>query len=318
MGKKLENTIGNIAEGAAGGVIGTGLGLLLEGHNDRRQQRQQKALTEIQSNANKQLASHNYDLQMKMWEETNYKAQMEQLEKAGLNPGLIYGMSGGGGATTNAAQAGAVSGGTAQGNSGEAMGMMMNRMQLEMMQAQKENIQADTENKQADTLNKPKVGAQIDQSISSAKSQQAVTDIEAQVKALQQLQLEATFDKQMETIINSADIIAENLKIIQNDADISAETKEAQIIKARTEAANEILKGQAIKQGIKVDEATIQKIAADIAQGWSRIGIEQFKAEIEANFKGLDKIAGNLIEMMFQKIDDTLGIKQDRTPNKIK
>ena len=34
-----------------------------------------------------------------MWKDTNYSAQMEELKKAGLNPGLLYGMSGGGATT---------------------------------------------------------------------------------------------------------------------------------------------------------------------------------------------------------------------------
>ena len=34
-----------------------------------------------------------------MWNYTNYENQKKHLEAAGLNPALLYGMSGGGGAT---------------------------------------------------------------------------------------------------------------------------------------------------------------------------------------------------------------------------
>ena len=39
-------------------------------------------------------------MQMQMWEDTNYAAQVEQLKKAGLSIGLMYGKGGAGGATT--------------------------------------------------------------------------------------------------------------------------------------------------------------------------------------------------------------------------
>ena len=40
-----------------------------------------------------------------MWNKTNYGAQMKHLQAAGLNPGLIYGMKGGGGVTTGPSNA---------------------------------------------------------------------------------------------------------------------------------------------------------------------------------------------------------------------
>ena len=41
-----------------------------------------------------------------MWEDTNYAAQVEQLKKAGLSVGLMYGKGGAGGATTGAGATG--------------------------------------------------------------------------------------------------------------------------------------------------------------------------------------------------------------------
>ena len=70
------------------------------------------------------------------------------LKEAGLNPALLYGSKGGGGATTGSG-GGGVSGqsaGTAI-RSGGAEGM---GIQLQLLEAQKENIKADTELKKAD------------------------------------------------------------------------------------------------------------------------------------------------------------------------
>jgi hypothetical protein len=64
-----------------------------------------------------------------MWDYTNYENQKRHLEAAGLNPALLYGMSGGGGATAAGAQgsgSSAVGGNEmAAGNAQKAMGLMM-------------------------------------------------------------------------------------------------------------------------------------------------------------------------------------------------
>ena len=77
---------------------------------------------------------------MDIWEKTSYKAQMGQLEKAGLNPGLIYGMGGAGG-TLGGSSA------TAQGAAGTGAMDIAGAAQIALLNAQRENIEADTENK---------------------------------------------------------------------------------------------------------------------------------------------------------------------------
>lgn len=88
-----------------------------------------------------------------MWEATGYGAQKGQMQAAGLNPGLMYGMSGGGGQTAQVAP-GNVSGGNASGHSGEAMGMAMMASQIGLMRAQARNIEADTKEKEAGAKDK--------------------------------------------------------------------------------------------------------------------------------------------------------------------
>lgn len=130
----------------AGNAMNTGMGLLLEKHNDRRQLRQQKKLNDLQIAGNMELAKYSYDQQYELWNKTNYPAQVEQLKKAGLNPAMMYGMGGGGGTTTGSGGAGNVTGGQAPSGGGEVMGMM-HQGNLAMQLAQIENIKADTEKK---------------------------------------------------------------------------------------------------------------------------------------------------------------------------
>lgn len=143
--------LGQFGMQAATTAMNTGLGLLLEGHNDRRQLRQQGKLGEQQLQFNQRALDYSNEKQLEMWEKTNYKAQKEQMKKAGLNPALLYGMGGGGGATTGGGSVAGVSGGNAPSGGGEIMGLMGMRAQMQLLNAQKENIEADTEQKRATT-----------------------------------------------------------------------------------------------------------------------------------------------------------------------
>lgn len=158
------NSIGMAAAGATGsGLAGLGIGML----NDWRQINQQGRLNDQQMKYQKELTDYNNAKQLEMWKATGPVGQIEQYKKAGLNPGLIYGESGGGGQTANV-NAGQLTAPEAPKGGNEAANMMMG-MQLELLKAQKDNIEADTKNKEAgagnlnaDTINKPKIGANVE------------------------------------------------------------------------------------------------------------------------------------------------------------
>lgn len=93
-----------------------------------------------QLNANKEMADYNVKAQYDLWQKTGYTAQRKQMEDAGLNPALMYGMGGGGGQTAgNPGGSGVSQGQTSQANlTGQAT-------QLGLLDAQTKNIQAQTE-----------------------------------------------------------------------------------------------------------------------------------------------------------------------------
>lgn len=169
-------------------IIGTGLGLVLEGHNDRRQIRQQQKLTDMQLAATKNLNQFNYDQQLKMWHETNYGAQRKELEAAGLNPGLLYGMSGGGGTTTGSG-GGSVSGGIAPSGGGEVATGVGMALQLGILKAQKENIESST--------NKNNVEAAKTAGVDTTKTQ---TEIESLTAGIENTKAQAAYTQVQQTL----------------------------------------------------------------------------------------------------------------------
>lgn len=111
--------------------------------------KQNEKNTERQSQANREMALYNHNLQLDMWKKTGPEAQKEQYEKAGLNPALMYGMGGGGGQTAGSGTGAGVSSG-ATGNYDTAA----NVAQLGLMDAQRKNIEAQTEASKAEAQKK--------------------------------------------------------------------------------------------------------------------------------------------------------------------
>lgn len=146
MGKFITDLAQQGAQGAVGAILGLGLGNI----NDKRQLKQQQKLQDMQIQGQNLLGAADMERQLKMWKDTNFSAQMAEIEKAGLSPGLIYGMGGAGGATTGQS-AHSVGSGDAPKGGGEAMGMALMTGQMGLLRAQKENIEADTKQKEAAT-----------------------------------------------------------------------------------------------------------------------------------------------------------------------
>jgi hypothetical protein len=99
----------------------------------------------LQHQNQRDLNEQGHELQMDMWNRTNYGAQVEHMKNAGLSPGLMYGMSGGGGTT-----AGSQGGGSASGGQAQAWNPM-DLSNMALMDAQRRNIDAKTENIKSDT-----------------------------------------------------------------------------------------------------------------------------------------------------------------------
>ena len=74
----LENTNMNPIVGSA---IGQGLGLV----NNMVLLSQAEKMQNLQIEGQKEMTDYNFQKQMELWEKTNYKAQTDQMRKAGLS-----------------------------------------------------------------------------------------------------------------------------------------------------------------------------------------------------------------------------------------
>jgi hypothetical protein len=179
IGKMLASGIVNAGSSALGGIGRKG--------REKRQQGYTKDLMGLQYANQRQLNKQGNELQMDMWNKTNYGAQMEHLKGAGLNPALMYGMSGGGGTTAGSQGGGSASSGSAPNvqetkiAGGSPMMGMMQKAQIDLMASQARNLDADTTNKGEGGIVRGKAGEEIAKLI-------AETGTEVEKKGLVQAQ----------------------------------------------------------------------------------------------------------------------------------
>jgi hypothetical protein len=140
--------------GGAGAILG-----MIAGHQaQRRQHRDTKELMGMQFRNQLGLNKQGHEMQMDMWNKTNYGAQVDHMLEAGLNPALMYGSAGQGGTT------GSQGGGSA--SMGQAQQMKMMDMQNLLLGAQVEKLNAETNNIKKDTEKK---GGELDNLIKTGK-----------------------------------------------------------------------------------------------------------------------------------------------------
>lgn len=301
----------SMAANAANAAVGAGMGLLLEGHNDRRQLKQQKKLQQLEISGQQQMADFNMKKQLELWDKTNYKAQIDQLMKAGLNPGLMYGMGGGGGATTNAAT-GQVSGADAPKGGGESIGMAMQMMNLQLMKAQKENIEADTANKDADTANKPLQGKNIEastgsllQGINNQKAQEELTKIQSRIATVTANIQEQTEEEQVKTIEEAMGKMESEARSALAQANVDEDTKQTKIDLlanqlAQSYAQTALTKTQTGKTAAEITNMAKQIVleARKVANMESETAIRKQLADFETSFGGQAAgILGNVLSL---------------------
>lgn len=253
----------------ANNVVNAGMGLLLGKINDKRQLKQQKKLQDMQMAGNKEMAIFNNAEALKMWDATNYAAQVKQMEKAGLSVAGMYGSGGGGGGAT-ASQGSGVSGAAAPTGGGE-VGMAL---QMGLMNAQIEQIKAATEKTKTETT---KI-AGADTNLTNATISNLAQDTQNKAiqhelmtidKGLQEIELRLSTKNELNRELLQDDavrILYSQVEILENEAGISTATKEAVIDEVKTRLAGAIIENELKKENINLTKEQIKAVAQEITQ----------------------------------------------------
>lgn len=237
-----------------------GLGLLLQGHNDRRQLKQQQKLGEQQLKFNKEQMEFGKSLDLDMWNKTNYGAQVQHMKDAGLSPGLAYGMSGGGGATVGGG-GGNVSAPNAPQGGGEILA-------LQMLGAQKDLVEAQTRKTEEETN-------------SIAGVERELTGAKARVEKIEGQMMADTYEETFSRIRAEAQKAEEEWKKAAAEGKIAQATADDEIAKVKADLAGIGIANELRRSQKNLTDEQITATVNSVAQKWEEIDVQKGRLELE-------------------------------------
>ena len=239
----------NFWNSIGGQVIGGGMGLLLSDVNDKRQLTMNERLLQQQAQANRDMLDYQKQKDLEMWKATNYPAQVEQMKLAGLNAGLIYGMSGGGGVTTGSSGSNVGSNNAPSGGN-EIMGLMT-QANIALTAAQTRKLNAEADNLEGDTANKPIIGKNIEADTYSKKVMASLNELEYKYK-------DATQEERISLLQAEKQKAWKEFEKLTADTTVSQETVNSKIKEYNQRVANMIL-DKAIVTGKQIGRASCRE-----------------------------------------------------------
>lgn len=309
-----------LSPGWGDGLISGALGMIGGAISDRRNYRNQKKLMGLQNEYNlnmlakqqdyaKEMAGINQGYAMDManwshnankdmWDYTNYENQVAHLEAAGLNPALLYGQGGGGGATAAGGNAIAGNGQPAGGaNTGapqaiksqiiEGAGM---GIQLGLMNAQKRKLEADAAKNEADAAKTAGVDTEL------AKTAAKLNEARINNANMSTEEIAAKAKMWGDT----STMLWQQARKYASEADYNEKTMDTRIEKAGYETMGSLLENMETIARTQFTKAQTDAIAENIAIAWYNAATNRMNATTAA-----DHVANELF-----KTTGELDIKQ--------
>lgn len=311
--------IEQFAQQQAGNIANQGMGLLFQGLANRQNLRQARRMQNLQIEGSKEMTDYNRKSQFQMWLDTNFPAQVEQLQKAGLNPALIYEGSGAG-ATTGSGGGGMPSGGVQK--SAEPIGMqVLTTAQLRLLDAQTKNIEADTEQKKGvQTQEAEGRIALLAQQTKNEKAKRVILEADGQIRNFEKNVAEKGMDFAIRQIEASAKSTEEQLESLQRNNEIGNATKDDTIKQIKQEAIGVIIKnklGVAQEQATKASTALMEAQRQAVIQGRELTAAQIFDTLKSAGLKmALRDKTSHDKEIDWEKVrqgDEQLDQNEERT-----
>lgn len=294
-------------------VQGGIMGLIAGGINDKRQLKQQKKLQALQIQGSKELTDYGYQKQLQMWKDTSYGAQMEQLKMAGLNPGLIYGMGGGGGQSTGGGvetPTGAVATQAAGGEIGMGIQAQLLGSQKRLMDAQAKKTEVEaTKIAGVDTDEAKKRIEALSVGIDTEKAKQAMMEIQNNILMIEEDIKGATQNAAKALVFTTLREATERLQILTNEKEISDATQADKEKIIGVELAGMYLRNELTRQQGKKTKQEIDQMGKELQIKIDALANEQEKTEIQKKLADFETSFGKQASQILQTL---LGIGKGR------
>lgn len=269
----------SLAQGIGTQAATSGLGILynrLGASYDRQQQaKQQEQQMGIQMRGEQEMMKFANAQQLKMWEATGYGAQRDQMERAGLNPALMYGMGGGGGQTAQASTGAPVGGASpdTRNTTGMGIGSITEMANLELMKSQANKNNADADATRANMPNIPiqgkLLGANIENLAAQTQNEQAKNALLQLDKSLKEIELRVSGATETNRVIltdQEVQKLTAEAETATNIAGITQETKDSVINEVKARALGAILDNTLKQKNIELTEQQINEIKQTLLQ----------------------------------------------------
>ena len=159
------------------------LGMIGGHQQERRNYRNNQKLMGLQNQYQRGLNQQGHDLQMDMWNKTNYGAQVGHMKDAGLNPALMYKGAGAGGTTGSQGGGSASMGSSSQGKVMDLSNALVSA-QIGKLKAETSNINEGTRETGSKIENLIKTGSLIDAQALRTINEAELKGFEAEIKGI--------------------------------------------------------------------------------------------------------------------------------------
>lgn len=255
------------------------------------------ATSQKQSYKYNEMAAENADKRTRQLFHDLYspQAQIRQLQEAGLSSGLMYAKGGIGGSGQAGAQAAPAQ---------SQVGNLFDLQNAKLVDAQIKNIEADTNKKNAETKGIGATTRKTDTEIENLLEQKGLIQLQKDYQALcndiktyEKVYVQETTEtnigiqeRTLENLTSQGKKLAEEAKTAGADAIVAQSTINERIIAATQQVALNKMQLAAMKSNVRLNEATIEKIKADIFNNAEYLKLTEAKNEQE-----IEKIKQDMI-----------------------